>query len=239
MEKRFLNKIRSVTFWLWAVLAMVSFMIALPVQTACAQTLLSAAAKKEIKKPVPSAKSGADTSPEAAWRDPSCSPPPVTIPAKPAIMPGYTELDRETGLHVTGTPPDIDFARYRLEVSGKVNRPLQLTYDDLRCLPKVTARPELVCPGFFVDVATWSGVPLKHVLGLTGVREGASQVRMTAADGYFDVISLKQALDDSAFLAYEWEGKPLPLLHGFPVRAVLPGQEGNKWVKWLVRIVVY
>jgi sulfane dehydrogenase subunit SoxC len=41
------------------------------------------------------------------------------------------------------------------------------------------------------------------------------------------------------FLAYEWEGKALPALHGFPVRAVFPGLEGNQWVKWLTKIEVY
>ena len=43
----------------------------------------------------------------------------------------------------------------------------------------------------------------------------------------------------SDFLAYEWEGEPVPILHGFPVRAVFPSLNGNKWVKWLIGIDVY
>lgn len=168
----------------------------------------------------------------------ACNPPPITVPSLPKVIPGYTELDEETGLHVTGTPPSLDFPQYRLEVSGKVNRPLQLKYDELRCMPKVTVRPELVCPGFFVDVASWSGTPLKHILEKAGVKAGARQVRLTAANHYFIVLSLKQAMAESALIAYEWEGKPLPILHGFPVRAVLPGLEGNMWVKWLRKIEV-
>jgi DMSO/TMAO reductase YedYZ molybdopterin-dependent catalytic subunit len=169
----------------------------------------------------------------------SCNPPPITVPSLPKVIPGYTELDKETGLHVTGTPPNLDFQQYHLEVSGKVHRPLQLKYDELRCMPKVTVRPELVCPGFFVDVANWSGIPLKKILERAGVQAGAKQVRLTAANHYFSVLSLKQAMAESALIAYEWEGKPLPILHGFPVRAVLPGLEGNMWVKWLQKIDVY
>jgi DMSO/TMAO reductase YedYZ molybdopterin-dependent catalytic subunit len=169
----------------------------------------------------------------------ACNPSPITVPFLPKVIPGYTELDKETGLHVTGTPPaNLDFKQYRLEVSGKVGRPLQLTYDELRCLPKVTARPRLICPGFFVDEANWSGTPLKQILEKAGVKENAKAVRLTAADQYFVVLPLNQAMAQSAFIAYEWERKPLPVLHGFPVRAVFPGLEGNQWVKWLIKIEV-
>jgi DMSO/TMAO reductase YedYZ molybdopterin-dependent catalytic subunit len=68
----------------------------------------------------------------------ACNPPPIAVPVMPQAIPGYTDVDKETGLHVTGTPPTVDFKQYRLEVSGKVNRPMQLTYDELRCMPKVT-----------------------------------------------------------------------------------------------------
>jgi DMSO/TMAO reductase YedYZ molybdopterin-dependent catalytic subunit len=50
---------------------------------------------------------------------------------------------------------------------------------------------------------------------------------------------LEDARDESNFLAYEWEGEPVPVLHGFPVRAVFPALNGNKWVKWLIEIEVY
>jgi DMSO/TMAO reductase YedYZ molybdopterin-dependent catalytic subunit len=49
---------------------------------------------------------------------------------------------------------------------------------------------------------------------------------------------LEEAQQLENFLAYELEGKPLPVLHGFPLRAVFPGLEGNKWAKWVVGIEV-
>jgi len=117
-------------------------------------------------------------------------------------------LDPATGLHVTGTPQVIDLAGYRLAVDRKVNTPLSLSYDDLRRLPMVTATPTLVCPGFFEDVTTWSGVPLKTVLEMAGIQPGAEQITMTGADGYSAGISLEQALKPENFLAYEWMGDP-------------------------------
>ena len=160
------------------------------------------------------------------------------MPTLPEEIPGYTGVDPETGLHVTGTPVEVDIETYRLEVTGLVDHPLSLTYDELRCLPKVQATPELVCPGYFVDVATWAGVPLREVLRLAGVGEGATSLRLIAADGYSHRIDLTEDVLAGAFLAYELEGEALPVLHGFPVRFVWPGHSGNDWVKWLVAIEV-
>ncbi len=170
----------------------------------------------------------------------SCSLPVLAIPPTPSKPPGYAELDRTTGLHVTGTMPyRISVSDYRLEVSGEVDKPLNLAYDDLRCMPRTKGAPKLVCPGFFEDTATWAGAPLAYVLQSAQVRSSAKAVRLTGADGYSVEVPLTQALSESSFLAYEWEGKAVPALHGFPVRAIFPGQPGNQWVKWLVKIEVY
>jgi DMSO/TMAO reductase YedYZ molybdopterin-dependent catalytic subunit len=140
---------------------------------------------------------------------------------------------------MTGTVQEIDLASYRLEVRGMVDHPLSLSYDELRCLPKITTSAVLECIGVFVDSATWSGVPIAEVLKMAGIQAGAKQVQLVSADGYKPAIDLEVALDRANFLAYEMVGKPLPILHGFPLRAVLPGKPGNLWVKWLVALVVF
>lgn len=170
---------------------------------------------------------------------PPCVLPPFTIPATPATLPDYAELDSSTGLHVTGTMQTIDQTRYRLEVTGKVNRQLSLSYDELRCMPRIEARLTLDCPGFFEDVATWAGTPLKYIFELAQVQPDATGFNLISADQYTAPISLKSDSLAGSFLAYEWEGKALPRLHGFPLRAIFPGAEGLQWVKWLVRIEVY
>jgi len=168
----------------------------------------------------------------------NCSPAPIEIPKLPAEIPGYAELDEATGLHITGKAPDIDFSSYRLRITGLVNKPLSLTYDNLRCLPKVTATPLLVCPGFFEDLATWSGVPVYEVLKLAELQPNASKITLISADGYRATMDLEVVLEEENFLAYELEGQPLPILHGFPLRAIFPHITGGKWVKWLVEIIV-
>jgi DMSO/TMAO reductase YedYZ molybdopterin-dependent catalytic subunit len=96
----------------------------------------------------------------------------------------------------------------------------------------------LVCPGFFEDLATWAGVPLADVLELAGPQEDAGGLRLVGADGYSALVTMDMATSGQSFLAYEWEGEPLPVLHGYPLRAVFPDHSGSMWVKWLVRIDV-
>lgn len=163
---------------------------------------------------------------------------PITPPVMPAEIPGYAEVDPATGLHMTGTVQQIDLATYRLKVTGKVDRPLSLTYDELRCMPRLQCTCTLICPGLFTDRADWAGASLAHVLELAGIRAGAAVVRLVSADGYSIPLTLDEALSEENFLAYEQGGEPLPILHGFPVRAVLPSQMGGKWIKWLVEIKV-
>ncbi len=174
------------------------------------------------------------TTPTSAFADLE----PVVQPTLPEVIPGYTEVDPATGLHVTGTPTVVDLAGYHLKVTGKIAHELSLSYDDLRRLPKVSGTPRLVCPGIFVDTTTWSGVALHTVLEMAGVQPGATEIKMTSADGYWVFLDLDRALGADNFLAYELMGRPLPVLHGFPLRAVLPNETGNLWVKWLVEIVV-
>ena len=168
-----------------------------------------------------------------------CPLPTVIRPTPPAVIPRYNQLDETTNLHVTGTMQEIDLAAYRLVVTGTVAHPLSLTYDELRCMPKREVRTLLVCPGFFQDEATWAGVPLDYILDMAGVLPEATTLVLRGADGYTARLELDVIRDGNRhILAYEWEGEPLPALHGFPLRGVFPEQQGNKWVKWLLKIEI-
>jgi len=154
-------------------------------------------------------------------------------------QPNYVDLDPTTGLHMTGGVQVVELEAYRLEVTGKVGRPLSLTYDELRCIgPKIEMECTLVCPGFFTDIATWAGAPLNKVLELAQVQPGATGIKLFGADGYAVSVPMDAVRDSRNFLAYEWEGEPIPVFHGFPVRAVFPALDGGRWMKWLVKIEV-
>jgi DMSO/TMAO reductase YedYZ molybdopterin-dependent catalytic subunit len=186
--------------------------------------------------PLPAAPAASATA-ASSMAAPACQLAPIVVPTA-APDPGYTQLDPTTGLHMTGTVAEIDVQTYRLLVSGRVDHPLSLSYDDIRCLPKVTAKVLLTCPGYFQDTATWSGVRIKDVLALAGVQPEAERIVQIAGGGYVSRVALNVALADESFLAYEWEGQPLPILHGFPLRSIFPSQPGSFWVKWLTEIQV-
>jgi DMSO/TMAO reductase YedYZ molybdopterin-dependent catalytic subunit len=173
----------------------------------------------------------------AAIQNPECTRrlAPV-VPPTPIPYPGYAQQEPETGLHVTGPALPIDLSQYRLSVSGLVDRPLSLSYDELRCLPKVEAEVTLVCLGYFVDRARLAGPTLASVIALAAPQAGAREVTLLAVNGYTARFDLSTMQGEQNFLAYEWGGEPLPASHGFPVRAALPGALGNAWVKWLGEI---
>jgi DMSO/TMAO reductase YedYZ molybdopterin-dependent catalytic subunit len=163
---------------------------------------------------------------------------PAVVAPTPIPYPGYAQQEPDTGLHVTSGALRVDLASYRLKVSGLVDRPLSLSYDDLRCLPKVQAEVRLECPGYFVDWATLAGPTIASVIALAGPRPDVALVTLSSVNGYSTHFSLAEAQAEENFLAYEWgtRGEPLPTSHGFPLRAALPSKPGSAWVKWLEEI---
>ena len=159
-------------------------------------------------------------------------------PTPPPVTYSFGELDPTTGLHVTGNAQVIDPLTWRLEITGTVATPLMVTLDQIRCMPRQEIHCTLVCPETFEDTTTWAGPRLWDVLSMAGLPEEISSIRLVGADGYGAWIPVSLAQQDDSLLAYEWQGEPLPILHGFPLRAVFPESPGYMWVKWLVRIEI-
>ena len=141
-------------------------------------------------------------------------------------------------LHTTtaGTPPSINVDEYRLAIDGLVTNPLSLAYKDLLNYPKITKKVLLICPGVFVDNAVWTGVSLKMLLDQAGVKPEASLVVFYGEDGYVNTIHYADVKADNVFLAYWVNGQALPAKNGYPIRAVMVGQFGSLWVKWVNHI---
>lgn len=163
---------------------------------------------------------------------------PTVVPPTVIPYPGYVEVEPSTGLHVTAPPQTLDVETYRLVVKGKVAHELSLTYDDIRCLPKIGSKVDIVCPGYFIDTSNLAGAPLAAVLAQAGPLQGTKQVDFTGADGRRTQLTLAQAQAADNFLAYEWEGELLPRSHGFPIRLALPTNPGGAWIKWLQEIEI-
>jgi len=161
--------------------------------------------------------------------------------------------------------PRLEVRDWRLRVEGLVKQPLELTYDEVRKLATRTAPVLLECAGNdraylspktkgvqweqgAVGTAEWTGVPLKALLQRAGLRSGATDVVFEGADQgevadlagpihFARAVPLEKAQRD-VLLAHRMNGAELPVSHGFPLRAVVPGWYGVSSVKWLTRIVV-
>lgn len=171
------------------------------------------------------------------------------------------------GLHYLLTHFDIPAVEpdsWRLSIGGLVHRPLELSLAELRARPAVELIATMECAGNgrallerrplsqpwlhgAVGTARWRGVPLRPLLEDAGLGNDAVEVVFSALDRGFEdgeaqafarSLTVEEALEDSAILAYEIDGLPLPPQHGFPLRLVVPGWYGMTNVKWLSAIEV-
>ena len=136
-------------------------------------------------------------------------------------------------LHVGDVPDWRDLGSWDLRVTGHVDRPYSLSFDELRALPSVTITRDIHCvTKWSVFDQTWTGVRVADLLDRAGLRPGASHVMEWGDGGYTTNVPLADLLEDG-IVAYELEGRPIPPEHGYPARVVLPRLYFWKSAKWL------
>ena len=166
--------------------------------------------------------------------------------------------------HLEGVPTAVSPDTFRLTVDGHVRTPLSLTLEDLRtkfeaveiiavcqCSGNARGLFEPRVPGGqwqqgAMGNARWMGVRLKDILDRAGVRAGAVDVSFDGLDtppmpgvsDFVKALGIDHARDGDVLVAYEMNGRELPVLNGFPLRLVVPGWYATYWVKALSRIVV-
>jgi DMSO/TMAO reductase YedYZ molybdopterin-dependent catalytic subunit len=158
--------------------------------------------------------------------------------------------------HWAVIPTEVDVDKFQLAVRGHVNQVLSLSLKDILALPSFEIAAVNQCSGnsrgFFLPRvaggqwangamgnARWTGVRLKDVLDRAGVKAGAVQVRFNGMDepvvpdgpDFKKSLDIDHARDGEVMLAYAMNGQQLPLLHGFPLRLVVPGWYATYWVK--------
>ncbi len=141
--------------------------------------------------------------------------------------------------------PRLDAQRHRVRISGMVDTPYELAYDELLELADTEADVTLACVsnevgGQLIGTARWLGVPLADVLDRAGVHAGADQIVGRAVDGWTSGFPVEAVYDGRpALVAVGMNGEPLPARHGFPVRLVIAGLYGYvSDTKWLTEIEV-
>ena len=158
--------------------------------------------------------------------------------------------------------PEVDAKTWRLAVGGDgANGETQLTLDDLKRMPAAEIVAVNLCSGnrrgLFqphvpgvewgygaMGCARWKGARLKDLLDKVGLKKEAIEIVFDGADGpvtdktpdFIKSIPAWKAIEDTTLIAYEMNGAPLPHLHGFPARLILPGWTGTYWMKHVTSI---
>jgi DMSO/TMAO reductase YedYZ molybdopterin-dependent catalytic subunit len=158
----------------------------------------------------------------------------------PIVTPNRDFYRIDTALLV----PRPDVATWRLHVSGMVDRPFELTYDELLAMPLHEQYVTIACVsnevgGGLVGNALWTGIRLKELLERAGVQPAATQIVGRAVDGFTVGFPTVWAIADDRepLVAVAMNGEPLPSSHGYPARLIVPGLYGYvSATKWLTEI---
>ncbi|MGD2185584.1 MAG: molybdopterin-dependent oxidoreductase [Desulfobacterales bacterium] len=181
--------------------------------------------------------------------------------AKKIILPKGTRMETLVGKHPANldtrnlglTPLEkfetmglsdhqVDLNRWQLEVSGRVQRPVKLSYSQVTEIPSVKKEVLLICPGFFAYHARWEGVSVAKLLEMAQVSSEVTHVSFSGPKGSYEKTErfpMEDIRSDKIFLAYKVNNNVLPKKHGFPLRAVAEGYYGSNWVKYVYKVTAH
>ena len=154
----------------------------------------------------------------------------------------FTPIEQFYRIDTDTRAPSIDAARWRLTIGGLVERPQSLRLDELRALEPIDLFATLCCisnppGGDLISTTRWTGVSLRRMLPGLSLQPSATHLKIVSADGFFESISLDTVReDDRVMLVYAWDGVPLPVEHGYPLRLYVPDLYGMKQPKWIVTV---
>jgi DMSO/TMAO reductase YedYZ molybdopterin-dependent catalytic subunit len=124
-------------------------------------------------------------------------------------------------------------------VFGQVEREVTLSWDELNALPQHDVTLDIHCVTRWSKLdTTWTGVRVKEVLDLAGVKPSGTHLMAYSDGGYTTNVPLDAVLDDEALLAHSYDGEPLEPDHGAPLRLIVPRRYFWKSAKFLRKLEV-
>ncbi len=175
-----------------------------------------------------------------------------SLQSRMALAPEFTPADLSPIFRANGTrvPPGdayaahkaTNFATWRVQIGGLVERPQAFTIDQLRAMPTRTQITRHDCVEGWSAIGKWAGVPLKLLLNEVAVKPEARYVVFHCADmmageaAYYESIDLIDANHPQTILAWALNDKPLEVGNGAPLRLRVERQLGYKQAKYVERI---
>lgn len=167
--------------------------------------------------------------------------PPASVhPKVPGLGPFFTPTSEFYRVDTALALPHVDPRDWKLKIHGMVDRPFEITFDELLSYRFEEHDLTLTCVsnevgGPYVGNARWLGTPLAPLLRRAGVQRGADMILSKSVDGLTIGSPVEAVLDGrQAMLAVAMNGEALPVKHGFPCRMLIPGLYGyvsaTKWV---------
>ncbi len=131
-----------------------------------------------------------------------------------------------------GPTPPSNLATWSFSVLGAVAEPRSWTWEQLRALPSETVTVDIHCVTKWSKLSTvWTGVSVDSLLA--GVVTSASYVTAFSDGGYTTNLPLADLRGGKAWIAYGYDGAPLPPEHGGPARLLVPHLYFWKSAKWV------
>jgi DMSO/TMAO reductase YedYZ molybdopterin-dependent catalytic subunit len=174
----------------------------------------------------------------------------VTLPARPdAIIPvpgtrpEYTPVEKHYRIDINLDPPKIDGSTWQLPITGLVDQPLTLNLNDFyenKLGDPLHLFITLACisnelGGDLVGTTRWTGISVQNVLDRVNPKPEAKYLLITSKDGFHESVPLDLIRsEERVMLTYLWDGEPLPVKHGYPLRIYVPDRYGMKQPKWIV-----
>ncbi len=147
--------------------------------------------------------------------------------------PGQYLTEKFPVLHY-GSVPTVDLGAWDFRVSGLVDAPFTLTWEQFRALPRARVTADIHCVTRWSKLDTaWEGVPIPAILDLARLRPEATHVLAQCEQGYTTNMPLAVLDDEDVLLADTYDGKPLDPEHGYPLRLLVPKRYFWKSAKWI------
>jgi DMSO/TMAO reductase YedYZ molybdopterin-dependent catalytic subunit len=174
----------------------------------------------------------------------------AAIQPAPGTRPEVTPVPEHYRIDIALSPPEIDLATWTLPfmaiaTNGDSTQIAEFTMDDIRnnfepmhqyitqgCISNRIA-------GDLISTVRWTGASLQKILEEVDLPANATHLKLTGADGFDETIALDRIFaDPTIMLAYDWDGEPIPVRNGFPLRIHIPNHYGMKQPKWITGIEV-